>query len=574
MDVLCTLICISCVLLVVAYMLLRPRVSVFQQRVPASLHNVRRFYDNTSRRLSNLSCSRFSSDLRRRSIQTCGEITTSLVSRLSQLRKTGSTFEVKFPAAVEERQNVDESVNEDICVDEPSSERIVYHSEKQTLTVDSKRYDGATEGRKLNAEDETRAKTLTSDDVNFLLVEEQDTGLASHMPSPNETIEEKPKSTVDDDGMLKPIALRKAKIANNFGLTESNRVDTDEMMPNDEALGGDMKPTTHVSTIPTITLDTCMEDEPREMHSRSVSFVSNDEHIVPVTTYSTVSPRRMSLKPGVTPFHQVTPKRGSIMLPASTVSPAVRRKSLIVQPQGYVCPRRTSVLFSSDIFAHSPRRKSSIGGRSLHVPDVIAHSSRRKSSVSGRSLHVPDVTPAQSKRFFLPRKSVVKNVIRSSWTGVKTPASGEGNMRTGVRASTSCTGSYYPHRRRSSVGFSDTSAKNGNVGNSRTLPSLNEIGESFSRRKSMFKKILKAPFQGAGTAPAARNGAPRRESRAGLFSFRKQSLFGRRQSTHIPKQKGNYLTGRCKYYIIYSKTCLKRPLKTKTKNWFSRPIIF
>ena len=547
MDVLCTLTCISCVLLVVAYVLLRPRFNVFQQRVPTSLHNVRRFYDNTSRRLSNLSCSRFSSDLRRRSIQTCGDITTSLVSRFSQLRKTGSTFEVKCPAAIEERQNVDESVNRDTCVDESSSERIVYHSEKQTLTVGSKRYDGATEARILNAGEETRGKTLTSDDVNFLLVEEQDTGLAPHMSSLNEAFEEEPepKSTVRDDGMLKPIALRKAKIANNFGLSESNRVDTDEMMPNDEPLGGDMKPTTHVSTIPTITLNTCTEDEPREIHSRSVSFVSNDEHIVPVTTYSTVSPRRMSLKPGVTPFHQVTSKRGSIMLPASTVSPAVRRKSIIVQPQGYVCPRRTSVLFSSDIFAHSPRRKSSICGRSLHVPDVIAHSSRRKSSVCGRSLHVPDVTPAQSKRFFLPRKSVIKNVIRSSWTGVKTPASGEGNLRTGVRASTSCTGSYYPHRRRSSVGFSDTKAKNGNGGYSRTLPSLNEIGESFSRRKSMFKKILKAPFQGADTAPAARNGVPRRESRAGLFSFRKQSLFGRRQSTHIPKQKGNYLTGRC-----------------------------
>ena len=544
-------------------MLLRPRFNVFQQRVPASLHNVRRFYDDTSRRLSNLSCSHFSSDLRRRSIQTCGDITTSLVSRFSQLRKTGSTFEVKCPAAIEERQNIDESVNRDICVDEPSSERIVYHSEKQTLTVDSKRYEGATETRILDAEEETRGKTLTSDDVNFLLVEEQDTGLAPHMPSPNETLEEEPASSTEDDRMLKPIALRKAKIASNFGLSESKRVDTDEMMPNDEPLGRDMKPTTHVSMIPTITLDTCTEEEPREMHSRSVSFVSNEEHIVPVTTYSTVSPRRMSLKPGVIPFHQVTPKRGSIMLPASTVSPAVRRKSIIVQPQGYVCPRRTSVLFSSDIFAHSPRRKSSISGRSLHVPDVIAHSSRRKSSVCGRSLYVPDVTLAQSKRFFLPRKSVIKNVIRSSWTGVKTPASGEGNMRTGVRASTSCTGSYYPNRRRSSVGFSDTTAKNGYGGYSRTLPSLNEIGKSFSRRKSMFKKILKAPFQGADTAPSARNGVPRRESRAGLFSFRKQSLFGRRQSTHIPKQKGNYLTGRCIIILFTVKPVLSSHSKLR-----------
>ena len=25
--------------------------------------------------------------------------------------------------------------------------------------------------------------------------------------------------------------------------------------------------------------------------------------------------------------------------------------------------------------------------------------------------------------------------------------------------------------------------------------------------------------------------------------------------------------------FVYSKTCLKRPLKKKTKNWFSRPII-
>ena len=26
-------------------------------------------------------------------------------------------------------------------------------------------------------------------------------------------------------------------------------------------------------------------------------------------------------------------------------------------------------------------------------------------------------------------------------------------------------------------------------------------------------------------------------------------------------------------HMLYSKTCLKRPLKKKTKNWFSRPII-
>ena len=278
------------------------------------------------------------------------------------------------------------------------------------------------------------------------------------------------------------------------------------------------------SVIPMIKLDTCPTDESTHQTPRAVSFVSNDEVIAPVSTYNTVSPRRMSLKPGNVPFVQ---KRGSILLPAKTLSPATRRQSLLVPPQGYVCPRRTSVLFSSDIFAHSPRRKSSMSGRNLHIPELTE--------------------PTQSKRFFLPRKSVIKNVIRSSWSAVKGSTSGTSNLRTGIRATTSCTGSYYPHRRRSSVGFSteDTSSKSTAEVDEGKLPSLRDIGGSLARRKSALKKMISAPFQSETHGESTKNERPqrRRDSRACLSYFRRQSMFGRRQSTHIPKQKGNYLTG-------------------------------
>ena len=285
------------------------------------------------------------------------------------------------------------------------------------------------------------------------------------------------------------------------------------------------------SVIPMIKLDTCPTEESAHQSSRAVSFVSSDEVIGPVSTYTTVSPRRMSLKPGNVPFVQ---KRGSVLLPATTVSPAVRRHSLLVPQQGYVCPRRTSVLFASDIFAHSPRRKSSTCGRNLHIPE--------------------QTVPTQSKRFFLPRKSVIKNVIRSSWSAVKGSSSATSNLRAGIRATTSCTGSYYPHRRRSSLGFSteDTALQSTADGLASKLPSLREIGGSIARRKSTLKKMISAPFQGQAHAESTKNerSQRRRESRACLSYFRRQSMFGRRQSTHIPKQKGNYLTGSYKAYMI------------------------
>ena len=278
------------------------------------------------------------------------------------------------------------------------------------------------------------------------------------------------------------------------------------------------------SVIPMIKLDACPTDGSTRQTSRAVSFVSNDEVIAPVSTYSTVSPRRMSLKPGNVPFVQ---KRGSVLLPAQTVSPATRRHSLLVPQQGYVCPRRTSVLFSSDIFAHSPRRRSFTRGRVLHIPEMTE--------------------PTQSKRFFLPRKSVIKNVIRSSWSVVKGSSGGNSsNLQTGIRATTSCTGSYYPHRRRSSVGFSNENASpTVTEGVTSKMLRIQDISGSLARRKSALKKIITAPFQGEthGECSKTERSQKRRDSRACLSYFRRQSMFGRRHSTHIPKQRGNYLTG-------------------------------
>ena len=495
-----TLVCILFLLIVAAYLFIRRRSNFLERRMSESVDYIGRGFVDTRRRLSRISCSALASDLRKRSIQTCGDVTSSLATKLSQLRKSGSMFEVKGHNVFGEPPNIKNSLSNNTAGGEASTEQRFENSETgdQPLNVERPENDDVNDTELLDIirADSRHVPRSLSENASF---EGQDTKQSKFMPDNTTTSDSECQIPADP---VPKTAEIKQDVESNLGpLKEMETLQLPQ-----------------VSVLPTIKLDTCPSEGSRKQHTRSVS---NEEVVVPVTTYNTVSTRRMSLKPGSVPFHQVTAKRGSVVLPASTISPASRRKSIVVQPQGYVCPRRTSVLFSSDIFAHSPRRKSSASGRCLQIQDSV---------------------PSQSKRFFLPRKSVIKNIICSSWSGSKSSAGGVGSLRTGIRAATSHTGSYYPHRRRSSVAFSNDTSKS-NRGFIRNLPTLSEIGQSFARRKSMFKRVLKAQFQGVDSTGSLKADTTRRESRAGLSGFRKQSLCGRRQSTQIPKQKGNYLTG-------------------------------
>ena len=514
--------------LAILYSLGHERRRDFERRMSIGVERAHRMFDDTSRRFSEIRLKNIPQTLKRRFSQD--------KAAMWDDRPSSSGFQAHRPKSSEtdkREHNSSESETEQRLSTENDGSHGISKSDVKILSIDN---DGKTEDNETSPEANGKSETelcmatasFGSPDVSGSISPTDNTDNAQHFETDLETQTHvsaistflTPISEDDDTQLAQPES--DPSTHNNSSVPEAVHVVIDNVEVCHETEAKKIVPTG--SVIPMIKLDTCPADKSTDQTSRAVSFVSNDEVIAPVSTYNTVSPRRMSLKPGNVPFVQ---KRGSILLPAKTVSQATRRQSLLVPPQGYVCPRRTSVLFSSDIFAHSPRRKSSMGGRNLHIPELTE--------------------PTQSKRFFLPRKSVIKNVIRSSWSAVKGTSSGASNLRTGIRATTSCTGSYYPHRRRSSVGFSteDTSSKSAAEGEGDKLPSLRDIDGSLARRKSALKKMNSASFQSETLGESTKTERPqrRRDSRACLSYFRRQSMFGRRQSTHIPKQKGNYLTG-------------------------------
>ena len=535
MDSTFLILVVLCVLVLIGYFFCLGKRGALERRMSTSVQKVHRFFDDTGRRMSQFNFTSLPTTLKRRLSKGGENIRISLSRRLSHLQ-TPQSREPRAKETADTENEISKCDNQSFCDPVPvettgsaeKAAKVTCFETDHTSNEETRQPDKYID--EISPQEDLVAKIMKSINLENDYAADEDRTLPDKYKSEvHSNLSLTPICEDDDERPLKqdPTSDASKTLAPAADVANKDVVDSSETSGHlDTCIGSrqaNAVPTGYI--VPTIKLDNFPGESSPDQASKGVSFASNEEVISPVSIYNTVSPRRVSLKPGSVPFRQVTSKRGSVMLPATTVSPASKGNALLVQPQGYICPRRTSVLFSSDIFAHSPRRKS---------------------STCGRVLHIPETAPTQSKRFFLPRKSVIKNVIRSSWSAVTGPTNGGSNLRSGIRATTSCTGSYYPHRRRSSVGFSnDIKPEVSSNGFVDKLPSLTDISGSISRRKSMLKKIVKAPFQSAMPTECPRTEGihKRRESRAGLAFFRRQSMFGRRQSTHIPKQKGNYITG-------------------------------